>query len=111
MPFTSCISRRNSTQVDDAQYIDAVMYNLIEYSGNYLNKSGILWQFYSDVLALDHNCTITNFIEANATTESFNLKEKLTGKTGDIGTKNVEIMVPLKYLSNFWRTFEMPLIN
>ena len=36
---------------------------------------------------------------------------KLAGQTGDNGTKNVEIMVPLKYLSNFWRTPEMPLIN
>ena len=35
----------------------------------------------------------------------------MTGQTGDDGTKNVEIMVPLKYLSNFWRTLEMPLIN
>ena len=35
----------------------------------------------------------------------------MTGQTGDDGTKNVEIMVPLKYLSNFWRTLEMSLIN
>ena len=35
----------------------------------------------------------------------------MTGQTGDDGTKNLEIMVPLKYLSNFWRTLEMPLIN
>ena len=35
----------------------------------------------------------------------------MTGQTGNNGTKNVEIMVPLKYLSNFWRTLEMPLIN
>ena len=35
----------------------------------------------------------------------------MTGQTGDDGTKNVEIMVPLKYLSNFWRTLEIPLIN
>ena len=41
----------------------------------------------------------------------FNLKVKLTGQTGDNGTKNVEIMVPLKYLSNFWIILEMPLIN
>ena len=38
-------------------------------------------------------------------------KVKITGRTGNDGTKNVEIMVPLKYLSNFWRTLEMPLIN
>ena len=35
----------------------------------------------------------------------------MTGKTGNNGTKNVEIMVPLKYLSNFWRTLEISLIN
>ena len=42
---------------------------------------------------------------------SFKFKEKITGLTGDEGTKNVEIMVPLKYLSNVWRTLKMPLIN
>ena len=36
---------------------------------------------------------------------------KLTDQTGDNGTKNIEIMVTLKYLSNFWRNLEMPLIN
>ena len=44
-------------------------------------------------------------------TDSFNFKAKITGQTGDKGTKEVEIMVPLKYLSSFWRTLEMPLIN
>ena len=44
--------------------------------------------------------------------ESFKCKLKITGSTpSDGNTKNVEIAVPLKYLSNFWRTFEMPLIN
>ena len=35
----------------------------------------------------------------------------MTGQTGNNGTKNIEIKVPLKYLSNFWRTLEMPLVN
>ena len=47
----------------------------------------------------------------NNPTDSFNFKVKFTGETDDDGTKDVEIMVPLKYLSNFWRTLEMPLIN
>ena len=47
----------------------------------------------------------------NNLTDSFNFKAKITGKTGNDGTKGVEIIVPLKYLSNFWRTLEMPLIN
>ena len=51
-----------------------------------------------------------NFAENNLT-DSFNFKVKMACQTGDDGTKIVEIMVPLKYLSNFWRTLEMPLIN
>ena len=47
----------------------------------------------------------------NNLTDSFNFKVKFTGQTENNGTKDVEIMVPLKYLSNFWRTLEMPLIN
>ena len=41
----------------------------------------------------------------------FNGKEKIRGQTNSNGRKNVEIMVSLKYLSNFWKTFEVPLIN
>ena len=47
-----------------------------------------------------------------ADSESFKSKAKITGKTpNNDNKKNVEAMVPLKYLSNFWRTLEMPLIN
>ena len=42
---------------------------------------------------------------------SFKFKQKVTGSTEDDGTRNVEVMVPLKHLTNFWRTLEMPLIN
>ena len=86
------------------------MYNLIEHSDNYSKTSGRLWQYCKDIPALDNNNAIVNFTESNLT-DSFNVKVKMTGQTGDDGTKNVEIMVPLKYLSNFWRTLEMPLIN
>ena len=50
------------------------------------------------------------FKGANAT-DSFNFKGKITGQTGDSRIKEVEIMAPLKYLSNFCRTLEIPLIN
>ena len=120
-PFTSCISRISSTQIDDAQYIDVVMpmYNLTEYSDNYSRTSGILFQYCRDKPAtnMNNNNNINNnniefvdFTDANLT-DSCNLKVKLTSPTNDNGTKNVEIMIPLKYLSNFWRTLEMPLIN
>ena len=87
------------------------IYNVIEYSDNYLKTSGILWQFYRDVPAVGDDGLIIDFNENNATTRLFNLKVKRTGEAGDNGTKNTEIMIPLKYLSNFWRTVEMPLIN
>ena len=111
-PFTNWISKINNTQVDNAKEIDIVMpmYNLIEYNDNYAKTSGSLWQYCLDILPLDNNNAITFFTEANLP-DSFNFKAKITGQTGDDGTKNVEIMVSLKYLSNFWRTLEMPLIN
>ena len=86
------------------------MYNLIEYSDNYAKTTGSLWQYCKDIPALNANGEITQFTEGNPT-DSFNFKVKIAGRTGNGGTKNVEIMVPLKYLGNFWRTLEMPLIN
>ena len=102
-PFTNCISEINNTQVDNAKDIDIVlpMYNLIEYSDNYAKTTGSLWQYFRD--EPDDN------IEDS---ESFKSKIKITGKTpDDDNEKDIEMMVPLKYLSNFWRTLEMPLIN
>ena len=86
------------------------MYNLIEYSYSYSRTSGSLWQYCKDMPAVDNNNAIVNFAENNLT-NSFNSKVKMTDQTGDDGTKTVEIMVTLKYLSNFWRTLEMPLPN
>ena len=86
------------------------MYNLIEYSDNYAKTSGSLWQYCKDIPARNNNNEIEEFTGGN-TTDSFHFKAKITGQTGNDGTKDVEIMVPLKYLSNFWRTLEMPLIN
>ena len=86
------------------------MYSLIEYSDNYSKTSGSLWQYCKEIPAIDNDGAITNFNGANAT-DSFNFKTKITGQTNNNGISNVEIMVPLKYLSNFWRTLEVPLIN
>ena len=101
-PFTNCISEINNTQIENAKdiYIVMPMYNLIEYSDNYAKTSGSLWQYFRD--EPDDN------IEDS---ESFKSKIKITGKTpNNDNEKDVEIMVPLKYLSNFWGTLEMPLI-
>ena len=77
------------------------MYNLIVHSDNYSKTSGSLWQYYKDVP--DNNL---------ADSESFKYKLKITGNTPtEDNTKDFEIILPLKYLSNFRRTLEMPLIN
>ena len=112
-PFANYISKINNTQIDNDEYIDIVMsmYKLIEYSDNYSKISGSLWQYCKDIPAVDDDGDIVIFNGANDT-DSFNFKSKIIGKTNDDGdVENVEIMVPLKYLSNFWRTLEMPLIN
>ena len=68
------------------------------------------FQYCKDIPAVNNNGSIFEFNDANAT-DSFNFKAKITGATDNNGRKYVEIMVPLKYLSNFWRTLEISLIN
>ena len=92
-PFTKCIGRINNADIDTAQDINIVMqiYNLIEYSDYYSKNSGSLWQYYKD----EPNNNL-------ADSESFKSKLKIIGNApADGTTKNVEIVVPLKYLSNF----------
>ena len=83
------------------------MYNLIEYNSGYLKASGSLWQYCRDEIALDNNNNIIDFPANNNRNNiiSFKSKQKITGKTGNGGAKDVEIMVPLKYLGNFWNKY------
>ena len=82
------------------------MYYLIEYKDNYCDTSASLWDFKRDEIV--GNKDVTN--DDNAS--SFKYKANLIGNTETNGTKKcVKIIVPLKYLSNFWRSLEMPLIN
>ena len=76
------------------------MYNLIEYIDNYSKTSGSLWQYCKNIPAVNNDNAIVDF-KNNSLTDSFNFNVKMTGQTGDDGTNNVEIIVPLKYLSNF----------
>ena len=95
-PFINCISEINNTQIDNAKDIDIVMpmYNLIEHSDNYAKTTGSLWQYFRDEPVDDYDD-----IEDS---KSFKSKTKITEKTpNDDNEKSVEIMVPLKYLSNF----------
>ena len=86
-PFTDCISKINNTQIDNANDIDVVM------------------PIYGDINA---NGAPDNFPGNGA---SFKYKQNVIGSKGNNGTKAVKTMVPLKYLSIFWRTLQMLLIN
>ena len=91
-PLINCISEINNRQVDNAKDIDIVMpmSNLIEDRTDYAKTSGSLWQYYRD----EPNDNLEY-------SESFKSKIKITGKTpNNDNEKEVEIMVPLKYLSN-----------
>ena len=106
-PFEKCKTEINETFADEADIINITMpmYNLIEYSDNYSDTSGSLWNFKRDEIEEDADLTINNAF-------SFKYKANLIGNTEDNRTKNkVKIAVPLKYLSNFWRSLEIPLIN
>ena len=89
------------------------MYNLIEYSDNYSDTSGSLWQFKRDEQPINNNGTFINITTESSS--SFKYKSNLIGNTEADGAtskkEGVKIAVPLKYLINFWRSLEMPLIN
>ena len=102
------VEQINDTFVDYANFINISMpiFNLIEYSDNYSDTSGSLWGFKRDEIV--NNAGVTN--DDNA--PSFKYKASIIGNTEDNGRKNgVKIAVPLKYLSNFWKSLEIPLIN
>ena len=124
-PFTNCISKINNVLIDKAEDLDVVMpmHNLLGYSKNYRKTIGSLWNYYRDepdnTPATDYNADpITN-------SESFKYKSSIAGKITNANQKdgenteqentkskkNLEIVFPLKYLSNFSRTLDMPLIN
>ena len=123
-PFISCIPKINGVLIENAEDLDIVtpMYNLLEYSKSYLKTSGFLWNYYRDELADETNDD--NGLNKNViNSKSFKYKTSITGSNYSVaataadydankeGTKKVEIAVPLKHLSNFWKTLDIPLIN
>ena len=110
-PFTKCNLEINGEHVDTAENLDIVMpmYNLIEYSDNYQDSSATLYQYkrYEPPDDNNNNLTVNN-------SSSFKYKVSLLGNpevNNNVATLNVKVVVPLKYLSNFFSSFEMPLIN
>ena len=110
-PFTICNLEINDEHVDTAEKLDIVMlmYNLIEYSDNYQDSSAPRYQYKRD----EPQDNLANNLTTN-TSSSFKHKVNLLGNpnvVGNVARRDVKIVVPLKYLSNFFRSLEMPLIN
>ena len=112
-PFSTCRTKIDNIFVDEVIhiYIAMPMYSLIEYSDNFSDKSQSLWKGKRyKVTDKNADLTIDN-------SQSFKKKAALLGKTANAvnntnsSVKDAKIVVPLKYLSNFWRSLEMPLIN
>ena len=115
-PFTKCNLEINDEHVDTAENLDIVMpmYNLIEYSDNYEDSSATLYQYKRDETPEDS--AVADLTADNS--DPFKYKIKLLGNINQlaadaarVGRLNVKVVVPLKYLSNFFRSLEIPLIN
>ena len=117
--FRSCISKINNTFIDNAEDLDIVMpmYSLLQYSGNYCKTSGSLWNCYKDKIneSGNENNDANNYRKNNNKTtrsKSFEDKTKIIGRTpNDNNILHTEVVVSLKYLSNFWRSHDLPFIN
>ena len=135
VPFVSCITRINGELIEDADDLDIVMpmYNLLEYSKNYRKAIGSLYNYYRDELS--NNPDGDNFGNIKvANSNTFKYKNKIIGNTYDVnaripnpdgagqinnpiynvnknGTQEIELAIPLKYLGNFWRALNIPLIS
>ena len=86
------------------------MYNLLEYSKYYKKTTGSLWNYYRDE---PNSSTDNNITHSILHSESFDYKANLIGSVthNKLTTKDVKIVIPLKHLSNFWKNFNIPLIN
>ena len=115
--FTRCVTHINDEHVETAKIMDIIMpmYNLIEYSDNYADSSGSLYQFKRDESPMNDAGNLNNVTLDNST--SFKYKASLLGKETDADgnnrtLKNAKIVVPIKYLSVFLsRSLKLPLIN
>ena len=127
-PFTRSTFKLNNEQVDTADNLDLTMnlYNMLEYSDNYTDTTGSLHQ-YKRPEPRDANGNVVNLA---TTSSSFQYQSGLVQKQLTTPNsmkvpantdpnfdnahriwKNIKIVVPLKYISNFFRNLELPLIN
>ena len=103
--FVNCILKINGVKIDNAEDLDIVMlmYNLLKYSKNYRKTTGNLWDYYRD--------EPSNSLSSNS--ETFKYKTNIAGKTSEDydSLANAKVVIPRKHLSNFWKSFNILLIN
>ena len=105
-PFSRCATHINDDHIETAENLDIIMfmYNMLQYSDNYADSSGSLWHFKRDEQNITDAGNPANVTKAGSSS--------FKNKSSYIENKNgATIAVPLKYLSNFFRSLEMPLIN
>ena len=115
-PLTKCTLEINDEHVDTAANLDIVMpmYNLIEYTDNYQDSSATLYQYKRDEPPEDDAVADLTANNSDSLKHKIKLLGNVTEVAGDaagVRRLNVKVVVPLKYLSNFFRSLEMPLIN
>ena len=134
-PFISCITRINGGLIEGADDLDIVMpmYNLLNYSKNYRKNIGSFYNYFRDESSDDNdNDDFGNIKVVNS--EAFKYKNKIIGNTDNVdstrvpvaggarernpdyiannfGKKSIELAISLKYLGNFWRALNIPLIS
>ena len=110
--FLSCISKINNTLIDNAEDLDIVMpmYNLLEYSKNYRKTTGSLWNYYGDE---PNSGAVGNINYSIRNSKSFAYKTSNTGKLegNNAGKDDMEIVVPLKFLSNLFGSLNILFVN
>ena len=113
LQLINCTSKINDIKINNAEDVDVVMsmYNLLEYSKNYRKTKGSFWNYYRD----ESNSGVDNGITYSITgSMSFDHKVNFMAdgvEQDDLTKDGVKIVVSLKYLSNFWRSLNIPLIN
>ena len=121
-PLINYISEINGIQIDNAEDLVMPMYNLFEYNKNYRETTSTLWSYYRDEPSNPLSSDSESFkYKTSITGNSYNVNATITGDIDmmlinfqswlwcrKIGKNETEIVVPLKHLSNFWGTFNIP---
>ena len=111
-PFVNGVSKINGVSIDNAEDLDVVMpmYNLLEYSKNYKKTTGSLWNHYRD----EPNGGINNnihYLIMGSKSFDYNANFVSSVTRNNLTKNDIETVVLLKYLNNFWRILNIPLIN